>query len=32
MNRVQVAATIGTTTESLRRWVKEAHIEARTPR
>jgi hypothetical protein len=24
MSRVQVAATIGTTTESLRRWVKEA--------
>ena len=31
MSRVQVAATIGTTTESLRRWVKEAEAAGTTP-
>ncbi|MGO9837018.1 MAG: DDE-type integrase/transposase/recombinase [Polyangiaceae bacterium] len=31
MSRVQVAATIGTTTESLRRWVKEAAVAGTTP-
>ena len=31
MSRVQVAATIGTTTESLRRWVKEAVAAGTTP-
>jgi hypothetical protein len=31
MSRVQVAATIGTTTESLRRWVKDAAAAGTTP-
>jgi transposase-like protein len=32
VSRVQIAATIGTTTESLRRWVSEATAAGKMPR